>query len=364
LVLKIYKLLRLGGRSDTLFERARSPTDVYVLELAGSDDPFATREAATAVSDVTPVGPGLATARGLGETFDQLAFTRRASALVGTTGPDLDAAVALLSAATLDRGGSVAVRARDVRATAGISTQDAERRLGSVLVERGFDVDLDDPDHQLRALFAGPPDHATAPGVGGDADGTGGVCALGWLAAEPPRGFVDRKTTDRPFFQPGSMDPMLARALVNLAGARPDARVLDPMCGTGGLLLEAGRVGAVPVGGDTQAKMVRGTRENCRALLDGPWHVYRGDAASLPVVADGVDGVGFDVPYGRQSKIEGDLETIVRGTLREARRVAPRGVVVGDRSWEEAADAAGWRVASTFRRPVHRSLTRHVLVLR
>jgi tRNA (guanine10-N2)-dimethyltransferase len=333
---------------------------VYVLELAGQDDAFAAREAATAASDVRPVGPGLATARGLGETVGALAFTHRASELLGTTDATVDSAVALLSAAGVDREGSVAVRARDVRGSADVDTQAAERELGGVLVDRGFTVDLDAPDHELVALFAGSADEAAAP----DTDpGPGGVCALGWVAAEPDRSFADRQPTDRPFFQPGSMDPQLARALVNLAGARPGATLLDPMCGTGGVLLEAGRVGAAVIGSDVQQKMVGGTRENLRAYLDRGWHCYRGDAARLPLADDSVDGVVFDAPYGRQSKIEGDLDALVAATLAEARRVAPQAVVVGDRPWDAVAADAGWAVDATFERRVHRSLVRHVAVL-
>mgnify|MGYP000091377759 CR=1 FL=1 len=331
---------------------------MYVLELAGQADAFAVAEAAMAASGVTPVASGVATARGLTRDFETLAFTHRASDLLGTTDADVESAVALLEVTGLDRQGTVAVRARDVRGTTDVDTQAAERALGQVLVDRGFAVDLDDPDHVLQALFAGTDDaSATDPGAGG-------VCALGWLAVETDREFADRQPTDRPFFQPGSMDPQLARALVNLAGAGPEKTILDPMCGTGGLLLEAGRVGATPVGGDAQTKMVRGTRRNLRELLDGDWHVYRGDAARVPIATDAVDGVVFDAPYGRQSKIEGDLDDLVADALAEARRVASRAVVVGDRSWAETAESVGWTVEVTFERRVHRSLTRYIAVLR
>ncbi|MFW6018692.1 MAG: methyltransferase domain-containing protein [Halapricum sp.] len=335
---------------------------MYVLELAGQDDAFAVAEAATRASDVTPLAAGLATARGLTDGFETLAFTHRAAEAVGRTDASVESAVALLKAARIDRSGTVAVRARDVRSTTGIDTQAAERALGDVLVDRGFTVDLDEPDHVLHALFSGH-DDASADGETrtGEIDG---VCALGWLATETDREFADRRPTDRPFFQPGSMDPVLARALVNLAGAGPNATILDPMCGTGGLLLEAGRVGAIPVGGDVQAKMVQGTRENLRTLLAGPWHLYRGDARRVPLAEGSVDGVVFDAPYGRQSKIEGDLDGLVADALAEARRVALRAVVVGDRSWAGTAETAGWTVEATFERRVHRSLVRHIAVLR
>ncbi len=319
---------------------------MYVLELAGQDDDFAVFEARSAASGVESLAPGLATARAVTDRVRRLAFTRHTSELLGRAGSGVAGARSLLEAAGIDRSGTVAVRAVDVRGRAGVDTQRAERELGDVLVDRGFAVDLTDPDHELRALFAE------------------GTAALGWLVAESVRDYGDRKPTDRPFFQPGSMDPLLARALANAAGARPGATVLDPMCGTGGILIEAGLVGARVLGTDVQAKMVGGARENLARFLDADWGVARGDARSLPVAEGSVDAVVFDAPYGRQSRIEGRLDELVLSALEEARRVAPRCVLVGDRPWAQAAHQAGWTTEAAFDRPVHRSLTRYVLALR
>ena len=318
---------------------------MYVLELGGQDDEFAAFEAESAAAGVELIAPGLAIADAVTDRVRSLAFTRAAAELLGRCDPDVESARTLLEAAPLQRTGTVAVRADDVRGQTGVDTQRAERVLGQALVDRGFAVDLDDPDHELRVLF-----------------GTG-TCAVGWLVAESVRDYGDRRPTDRPYFKPGSMDPLLARALANIAGARPGATLLDPMCGTGGILLEAGLVGARVVGSDAQREMVEGTRENLAAFLDGDFHVARGDARSLPVGDDAVDAVVFDAPYGRQSKIEGDLDDLLLSALVEARRIAPRCVVVGDRPWARTASAAGWTTTAAFRRRVHRSLTRHILVL-
>ncbi|MFC7018602.1 MULTISPECIES: methyltransferase domain-containing protein [Haloarcula] len=341
---------------------------MYVLELGGQDDAFATREATSAASAVTPLAPGLATARGVTDRVASLAYTHRACELVGTGDPDVESARAVLETASVDRSGTVAVRAVDVRGSTDVDTQAAERALGGALTDRGFAVDLETPDHTLYAYFADP---------AGDEESDAGeaCCALGWLAVESHRDFGERQPTDRPFFQPGSMDPLEARALVNLAGARPGATVLDPMCGTGGILLEAGLVGADVVGSDAQEKMVRGTRENLRHGLPatshpdgsgpppGRWDLLRADAARLPLADDAVDAVVFDAPYGRQSRIEGDLDPLVSGALAEARRVADRCVLVADREWTAAAETAGWTLADRFERRVHRSLVRHVHLL-
>jgi len=333
---------------------------VYVLELVGEEDPLAVREAASVCRDVRRLAPGLATAGALDRVGD-LALTRRAGALVAAAPADVGAAVAALADASLERTGSVAVRATDCRATTDTSTRRAERALGAALVDRGFDVDLDAPDHVLRALFSAPRAEAAAVVPGAPEEG---VCAMGWVVAAGADGFAARAPTDRPFFQPGSMDPRLGRALVNVAGAGPDRRLLDPMCGTGGLLVEAGLVGARPLGVDARSRMVRGAERNLEAHLDG-YGLAVGDATRLPLVDDAVGGVAVDVPYGRQSPVEGGrpLCDLVEGAAAEARRVGCRAVLVGDRRWDDACEAAGWTVTGAFERYVHRSLTRYVHVL-
>jgi len=321
---------------------------VYLLELVGSDDDFAVAEArAAAAPDVDVIAPGLAVAPALDlERTRDLAFTRYASRLVGRTDASVERAATLLDAANVGIEGTVAVRATDVRGSAGVDTQRAERELGGVLTDRGFAVDLDDPDFVLRAVFSND------------------TCALGWLSVATDRDYDARKPTKRPFFQPGSMDPMLARALVNLAGASPGSRLLDPMCGTGGVLIEAGLVGATPLGNDAQTKMVRGARENLAAYAP-EFAVWQGDATHLPLRDDAVDAAVFDAPYGRQSKIEThSLRDLVGGALAEVERVTTgRCVLVADRDWCDEATEAGWTVESRFVRRVHRSLDRHVLVL-
>ncbi|AXR80336.1 tRNA (guanine10-N2)-dimethyltransferase [Natrarchaeobaculum sulfurireducens] len=393
--------LRRITENGRLIREPRRTSTVYLLELGGEDDAFAACEATSAATGVRRIAPGLALADAIvSDRIRGLAYTHRASSLIGHTDAGVDSARALLEAASIGREGSVAVRATDVHGSTGVSTSETERTLGKVLVDRGFAVDLDDPDHVLRATFSAgrlEPDGAveadeatgdlltplSASEVGVEAESTDdtprgecvSVCALGWLTAESVRDFGDRAPTDKPFFQPGSMDPLLARAVANVAGARPGATILDPMCGTGGVLVEAGLVGADVLGTDAQAKMTEGARENFSHFLEsaapspvgvsrGSWHVGRGDATRLPLADGAVDGVVFDAPYGRQSKIETHrLEDLVSGALTEARRVASRAVVVADRSWATAAREAGWELEAAFSRRVHRSLTRYVLVL-
>ncbi|AWB26507.1 THUMP domain-containing protein [Halococcoides cellulosivorans] len=316
---------------------------MYLLELVGTDDALAAQEAGTRASGVERIAPALAVATGIDDRVGDLALTHRVGDLLARTDASLDAVLAALTDASIDREGSVAVRARTVRETA-IDTQRVERRLGALLVERGFTVDLDSPDHELRAVFSGE------------------CGALAWLTHDLDRSVADRAPTDRPFFRPGCMAPTLARALVNLAGARPGRTILDPMCGTGGHLAEARRVGARAIGIDVERAMAAGAAQNLAAVDDDGWLVARGDATALPVGA--VEGCVVDVPYGRQTKVASrDVETLVEAALAELRRVTGRVVLVGDRPYVDLARATGWTVSVHVERRVHRSLDRHIHVL-
>lgn len=323
---------------------------MYCLEFAGEDDTFAAAEAAAAADNITVLAPGLATATDITPARIQtLAFTHRVSVCLGQTTGGLDAAVALLEDVAIDRSGSVAVRARDIRGTADIETQAAEQALGEALVDHGFTVDLETPDHELRALFS---------------DST---IILGWLVTTSIRDYGSRQPTKRPFFQPGAMSPLLARALVNLALPHPTVEediIVDPMCGTGGTLIEAGLIGATPLGLDAQPKMVTGTRENLRTYLDDLPTVLRGDATALPLNADCATAVVADIPYGRQSKIARHEPTeLITGTLQEANRIATRAVVVAATPLTDEVAATDWTLETRYKRRVHRSLDRHIHVL-
>ncbi|MFB6162312.1 MAG: TIGR01177 family methyltransferase [Halococcoides sp.] len=319
---------------------------MYLLELVGTDDALAAAEASTRASGVERIAPALALAESIDDRVGDLALTHRFGALVARCEAGTDAAAAALDRALPadpDRSGTVAVRARTIGDTS-VDTQAVERRLGSHLVDRGFGVDLDAPDHELRAVFSG--DRG----------------AIAWLAGDLDRPVASRAPTDRPFFRPGCMDPTLARALANLAGARPGRTVLDPMCGTGGLLIEARRVGARAIGTDVDRTMAAGAAENLAAVDDEGWIIVRGDATRLP--ASAVDGVLVDVPYGRQTRVASrDIETLVEAAIAEAHRVAPRAVLVADRSYTEQVRGQGWTVDFRVERRVHRSLVRHVHVL-
>lgn len=187
-----------------------------------------------------------------------------------------------------------------------------------------------------------------------------------------PKTLDSRHVASRPYFSPVSLEPRVARALVNLLELRPGDVVYDPFCGTGGLLLEAAEMGFTCVGSDLDPEMVEGTRKNL-AHYGQSGTLFQSDVGHIEggLAAAGVervDGVVADLPYGRSASTGKEEHlTLYRRAAREVSRVVPKGarVVLGLPS-REAVDAAAESLSLDAVFPVraHKSLTRHFAVFR
>ena len=318
---------------------------MYHLEFAGTDadDPLAMLEATAVTGGLRQVAPGLATAASIvADRMSELAFTRVCCRHVGAVAPEVDAAVALMREARLAESGSVAVRAHRIREHSTADTAAIERAVGSVLTARGLTVDLDAPAHTLRVS------------CGADR------WMLGWVVASREGGYGRRQPARRPFFSPGSIDPIEARAAVNIAMGATPGLLCDPLCGTGGFLIEAAGMGASVIGGDIRPQMVAGAHENLTALRSAAESgIYHGDATAIPLADQSVDAVVTDLPYGRQSPIAATTQrALVAAVLPELARITARVVIICDRRLEPPADTL--QLQAHITRRVHRSLTRHL----
>lgn len=187
-----------------------------------------------------------------------------------------------------------------------------------------------------------------------------------------PKALQERHVENRPYFSPVSLEPRLARALVNLSQAKPGDRLYDPFCGTGGILLEAATMGIRVVGSDLDAEMVAGSRTNLAhygldATLfesdvgDAPGHLKEKGLAPVDVVVS-------DLPYGRSASTgkEATRDLYRRGfeAVREVLR--PGGhAVLGVPDEASARDAEGYlEPVALYKVRRHKSLTRHFALLR
>ena len=117
------------------------------------------------------------------------------------------------------------------------------------------------------------------------------------------KAFEDRRAPMRPFFSPVSLHPKYARYLVNTSVTVAGESVLDPFCGTGGVLIEAALLGRKIIGNDSSLNMVMGTKLNFKYFKIEDYTVYNKDISELDTGYP-VDAIVTDMPYGRSSGID------------------------------------------------------------
>ena len=107
--------------------------------------------------------------------------------------------------------------------------------------------------------------------------------------------FENRRAPRRPFFSPISMHPRIARFLVNVSNAPKDGTILDPFCGTGGILMEAGSTGRHVVGIDMSLQMTAGAKLNLKYFGIRDFSIITGNFLEVEIPND-IDAIVTDLP--------------------------------------------------------------------
>jgi tRNA (guanine10-N2)-dimethyltransferase len=123
--------------------------------------------------------------------------------------------------------------------------------------------------------------------------------------------FQQRRGHLRPFPSPITLHPKIARALVNLSQVKRQDTFLDPFCGTGGILLEAGLIGAHVIGSDIEQKMIDGSQKNLTFYNLKNFHLYCTDIGGILQYVPSVDAIATDFPYARSTTTKGEQPTIL-----------------------------------------------------
>jgi tRNA (guanine10-N2)-dimethyltransferase len=180
-----------------------------------------------------------------------------------------------------------------------------------------------------------------------------------WANREP---FHARRAHLRPGRSGHSLDPRLARLLVNLTGIRR-GKLLDPFCGTGGFLIEAGLMGLDYQGYDIDVRSVEKAKKNLLAFGLEP-AVEVKDALSI---SKSFSYLVTDLPYGRASKVSKDLELLYADFARMlAKKLRKRAVIVSPHFLDFSQfvkKEKKLKVVQSFDIYVHKSLTRKIAVI-
>ncbi len=287
---------------------------------------------------------------------NRLAYTHAIHEYLGSCSPNVEKINAFIKGLDLQFEGSYAARVkRTMGYGKGIDKEKLEKAMGDRIGEKGYKtVDLDSPENLFFGLL------------------TEQRFIFGRRLGEIYKAqFKDRKPHLRPYFHPSSMNPKLARALINLSRVRQGEKLMDPFCGTGGLLIEAGIVGARVFGADISSEMIKGTEENlCHMRLYG-YKLQEIDVTELKNhYHDYFDAVATDPPYGKSSTTMGqNLKELYQNALETINIILkPTGyaciVSPATTDLERLAKEQGFKVHEKHLVRIHKSLTRKIVVLR
>lgn len=175
------------------------------------------------------------------------------------------------------------------------------------------------------------------------------------------------KNTDRPderkahkkiHNHPTSLDPKLAKALINLSGKES---FHDPFCGTGGLVIEGALMGLDASGSDIAPGLIVKAKENAEAYSLKIDFKYK-NALNLEHT---YSALITDLPYGKNSVLLQEITVLYEEFFKLAESLT-NSLVVGmmeTTNEQELLKNTSWRIKHQFIIYVHKSMSRKFLVL-
>lgn len=143
-----------------------------------------------------------------------------------------------------------------------------------------------------------------------------------------------RHRFNKPSEQAASLRPSVAAAMVHLTDPQPEDVFLDPMCGSGTILMERrltndyGRI----LGGDIDPKRALASKVNVRAQRreqSEQINILHLDAQQLPFASESINKIATNLPFGKQLGNPKLLAKLYPAVFQEIERVlAPGGKAV------------------------------------
>jgi len=178
------------------------------------------------------------------------------------------------------------------------------------------------------------------------------------------KGFLSRRAHLLPAGHPTSLHPKLARAMVNLTGCKTGGFLLDPFCGAGGILIEAGLIGCKVVGFDIDSVMLKRAKINLAYVGIDDYKLEQKNATTL---SKHYDYIVTDLPYGRNSKLsEKDLEKLYLKFFKVLKKIKPKKAIVGLPDfidYSKLIKKTKLKIKKEFDWYLHKSLTKKILIL-
>lgn len=173
---------------------------------------------------------------------------------------------------------------------------------------------------------------------------------------------VTRNAKFRPGFHPSSMNSNFARALVNLTGIDKKQVIMDPFCGVGGILIEAGNIGCKIIGSDINPDMINKCKQNLDYFKIKNYKLSVKDALTIK---DKADAIVTDFPYGLHSSLHGrKINDLYQKFIIYSKKILKKDdkmVLVMPSTIN--LDYSGYNLNKTILHRIHKGLTRKISIL-
>lgn len=268
----------------------------------------------------------------------------------GACDADINEIIKLVEKSDIEVRGSFAVRVKRIEnPSRRMNTMELERNIGKIIKGR---TDLKAPENLIYGVLSDK-------------------FVLGKLIHKVNRAqYEKRKPHLRPYFRPGVMLPRNCRAVVNLTRVKAGQKFLDPFCGTGGFLIEAGLMGAKVYGCDIEREAVEGCEKNLRWCGIKNYKLEVGDARALKhKYKNFFDAIATDPPYGISASTRGlKLGELYESSIESFYEMLKPGkyacvIAPGKVALEKIAEDTGFEIVEKHFERIHKSLIRKILVV-
>ena len=176
------------------------------------------------------------------------------------------------------------------------------------------------------------------------------------------KGFEGRRAHKLPKLHPTAMHPKLARAMINLTGIK-SGFILDPFCGSGGIMIEAALMGMQPIGFDIDENMVARAKVNLDHFNIKGYELKQNDATRF---RRNIDYAVTDLPYGLNSKAE-ELNNLYTKFLNNLHKRLRKKAVVSFPDfvdYKRIIKRNGFKIEKEYDYYLHKSLSKKIIVIK
>jgi tRNA (guanine10-N2)-dimethyltransferase len=175
--------------------------------------------------------------------------------------------------------------------------------------------------------------------------------------------FEKRRAHLRPAMHPTSLHPRLARAIVNLTEIKKGETLLEPFCGSGGILIEAGLIGCKAIGYDIDNQMLKMAEKNLKFYKIKNYKLEKRDSLKLK---EKFDYIVTDLPYGLNSPSTG-LKELYENFLKTLDKILDKKAVIifpHFINFKKLLNHTKLKIENEFSFYIHKNLTRKIIVFK